>query len=298
MPKLAIATIVSGDEYQYYAPLFTYCAKRAYPDAKIKTFVCGKLDPDSRPFIKGKVYEDMFKDYKIGSSTYNALRQLIPAKYFEGCDYLYPTDADFLIFKQKVAHVDYYAEIMEKLRIPIACARGPLKGMKSTRLDPNGWTENRTRIAAGCLMLKIPEWFDLTRTARQYYRKLVKHQKRDKFDSLPACTYREFDEVMIYRICKLAGLRTPERKDHFIHGKKMNSIYRDIHLGDFKFKKRYHNPNKMKRILRNRNVKNYLNLQNDPEWNEVAEYVSGKSGTIRRLLKKLDKYVLERLRQG
>ena len=258
----------------------------------------GKLDPDSRPFIKGKVYENMFEGYKIGDSTYNALRQLIPAKHFEGCDYLYPTDADFLIFQQKIPHMDYYADVMERIHQPIACARGPLRGIRRTRLDGQGWVDGRTRIAAGCLMLKIPEWFDLTREARQYYRKLVKHQKRDKFDTVPVCTYREFDEVMIYRICKMSDIRTPDRKDHFLNGEKMNSIYRDVHLGDFKFKNRYHNPSKMKRILRNRNVKNYLNLKNEPEWQRVTDYVSGKSDTIRRALNKLDRYVEKRLRQG
>ena len=201
-PKLAIATIVSADEYQYYLPLFTFCANRAYPKAEVKTFVCGKLDPDSRPFIKGQVHENMFEDHKIGPSTYNSLRQLLPSKYFVGCDYLYPTDADFLIFRQKIPHVEYYADVMEKLKIPIACARGPLRGLLSTRL-PGGWTENRTRIAAGCLMLKIPDWFRMTKEARDYYRFRVKYQKRDKYDKLPAASFREFDEVMIYRICKM-----------------------------------------------------------------------------------------------
>ena len=298
MTKLAIATVVSSDEYQFYLPLFTFCAHRAYPYAAIKVFVCGKLDPDSRPFIHGKVYENMFEGYQEGESTYNAMRQLLPAKYFEGCDYLYSTDADFLMFKQKVSHMDYYAAVMDKIQQPIACARGPLRGLAATRLDGYGWTENRTRIAAGCIMQKIPEWFEATSVARKYYRHLVKHQRADRFDSVPACTYREFDEVMIYRICKMSDLRTPDRKDHFLNGEKMNAIYRDIHLGDFKFKKRYHNPSKMKRILRNRNVKNYLELQNVPEWQRITDYVSGKSGTIRRMLKKLDKYVSQRLRQG
>lgn len=298
MKRLAIATIVSDDQFQYYAPLFSFCAHKAYPDAKIKIFVCGELDPDSRPFINGKVYENMFPNYKIGSSTYNALRQLIPAKHFEGCDYLYPTDADFLIFKQKISHMDYYADMVDKIQQPIACARGPLRGMNSTRLDEYGWTGHRKRIAAGCLMLKIPEWFDATREARQYYRTLVKFGKKDKFDPMPVASYREFDEVMIYRICKMSGIRTPDRKDHFLNGEKMNAIYRDIHLGDFKFKKRYNNPNKMKRILRNRNVKNYLSLQNDPEWQKVVDYVSGKSETIKRVLRKADKYVAKRLTQG
>jgi len=297
MKKLCITTIVSPDDFQFFLPLFTYCAQRAYPEAVIKTFVCGKLDPDSRPFIQGEVYEDMFTDYKIGPSTFNALRQLIPAKYFEGCNYLYPTDADFLMFRQKTPHVEYYADIMHRTGLPIACARGPLKGLKTTRM-PGGWTEHRTRIAAGCLMLKIPDWFNATKKARRYYREVVKSQLRDRYDKLPACSYREYDEVMIYRICRMSKIRTPEWKDHFINKEKMSAVYRDIHLGDFKFKGRYHNVDKMKRILRRRNVRNYLKLQDDPEWYRITQYVSGKSKPIRRVLNKLERYVKERLMQG
>jgi len=186
---------------------------------------------------------------------------------------------------------------MDKIGLPIACARGPLKGLFATRL-PGGWTNHRTRIAAGCLMLKIPEWFKMTRKARRYYRERIKDQHRDKYDRLPTCSYREFDEVMIYRICRMSKIRTPEWKNHFVHKVKMNAVYRDIHLGDFKFKGRYKNPNKMKRILRNRNVRNYLDLCEDQEWQKIVGYVSGKSDTIRKILRKLDKYVKERLLQG
>jgi len=291
--KLSIATVVSSDDYQYFLPLFTYCAHKAYPEAGIMTFVCGKLDPESRPYIHGEVYENMFSDYKIGVSTYNALRQLIPSHYFEGYDYLYPTDADFLIFRQKIPHVDYYAEVMKNLDTPIACARGPTKGLRSTRL-PGGWVENRTRMAAGCLMLKIPEWFEKTRVARNYYREIVKNQERDRFDKVEACTYREFDEVMIYRICLLSAIRTPTMKDHFATGEKMDAIYRDIHLGDFKFKSRYEDMNKMRRILRKRNALNYLELKTDDKWNKIVDYVSGKSHNISRMIRKLDHHVNER----
>ena len=78
----------------------------------------------------------------------------------------------------------------------------------------------------------------------------------------------------------------------------MNAVYRDIHLGDFKFKGRYKNENKMKRILRNRNVRNYIKLRNEPEWIDICAYVSEKSKTIRRILKKLDRYATERIKKG
>jgi len=287
--KLVVSTVVSADDYQYFIPLFTYSIKKAYPEWNVKIFLLGQLAEEVKIFLldNTEVYENMFLDYPMRESTCNALRHLIPAKYFEDFDYVYNTDIDFIIFGHERTHLHYYQKVMKENKLSYAGARGPLKRPKRPKITLR-WDGNYKRIGAGCLMLKSPEFYDKTAKARRKYREIVKNGEKQ------SCEYREYDEVMFCRICAESGLRTPIEKDHFVGGRKMSSKYRDIHLGDFKFRKRYHNEEKMKRILHEENVKKFVELEKDTDWQMRCNSMS-QNEKVGKWLGKARKHINSRL---
>ena len=295
--RLCISTIVSTD-YQWFLPLFVTSSKLAYTDAGVKIFVKGDLCQSVKDFLDSKkvVYKSVFDGIKLRKGTCNALRHLISPHEYAGFDYVYPTDVDFIIFPHKIRHVDYYARIMKSCGTPFAAARGPLRGFGKPK-GVGSWDGPYTRIAAGCSMYKYPRFYDKTRKAREHFLHLIKTGKCDAYDKskrIVAGSYRSFDEVMLYRMMRMSGLKTPKWKNHFSNHEKSNAVYRDIHLGDFKFPHRYGNINKMRRILANENVKRFLTLEKNKSWQEAVNLVGKNSEEVFRLMKKLRLHIEKR----
>ena len=123
--------------------------------------------------------------------------------------------------------------MFKKIKSPCAVLRGAIKKPSRPKITAI-WDWDFTRIAGGHIMLKNPEWFEKTAAARILYRSILLSGTHDEFDNHPSCSYREYDEVMFYRICKKSGIEMPTEKNCFLNGKYFNAKYRDIHLGDFK----------------------------------------------------------------
>lgn len=102
--KFCISTVVSADKYQWFIPLFSLSARKAYPECGLKVFVKGKLDPElkskKRMFGDPSLFENQFLGVPDRRSTCNALRHLINPKHYKGYNYIYPTDVDFIITTQ------------------------------------------------------------------------------------------------------------------------------------------------------------------------------------------------------
>ena len=293
-------TVCSADEFQNFIPPFAYTALRAYPDATVKIFIRGRLDEDNKrllPLIKGDldIEEDSFLNYKYGESFCNTMRYLVPEKTFDGHDLAYVTDVDFLIFRQDPSHWNYHKEMMRKSRTCCSAFRSAVRGPKRPEVTKIGWVGKYTRMVCGTTMLDLPTWLPSTRQYRKQYKAIVKAQVGDKKDSVPACTYREYDEVMLARICKRAGLPIPQATNHFAHGEKFDMKYRDIHLGDFKFDKRWTSIKKMRRMLTDGNVKFFTRMHRDDEtWNKIYE-VCVRKKLVGRCLKNLRTHAKARL---
>jgi len=287
--KLVVSTFASVDDYQYFIPLFTYSIYKAYPDWKIKIFMSGRLADEIKVFLldNTEIHEDIFLDYPVRESTCNTLRHLIPMKYFNGYDYVYNTDVDFIVFNHEMSHLNYYQKIMSETNLPYAGSRGPIRGFKRPEITL-AWDGNYKRICSGCLMLKYPEFYERTKEARRKYREIIKKGEDN------SCTYREYDEVMFCRICAESGLRTPIEKNCFVGGRKFSAKYRDIHLGDFKFPKRYRNMDKMKRILHEDNVKKFLELEEDSDW-QIRCNAMSQCEMVGSYLNKARKYINTRI---
>ena len=294
--KVCFSSVCTDDSYQFFVPLFVYTVKRAYPDAGVKVFIKGKAKPAVQEALKlipwggWEVKEDCFKSYHKKPYVTNCLRFLVNEKEYKGYDYVFIKDIDFLIFNHKVSHLDYFKNAMGKL--PYFGVRGPYRHPRRYNINRIGWKGDFTRIAGGSFVFKNPEWFEKTREMQKMYRKCIKENTSDGIDSYTPASYREYDEVMLYRIVKKAGLPTPTRKNKDIYKKHSPKLYRDIHLGDFTKKK--HNKKRLAKRVAIENIKQFVKLEKDPIWFKIREKV-GIHGKIRENLRRVRKYAKWRL---
>ncbi len=298
-----LTTVVSADDFQYYIPMFIYTAKRAYPDYGVKIFLRGKINKQVRGILNDmkklrmcntdfQILENQFLDYPNRTSICNTLRHLLPEEQFKGFDFVYITDIDFLIFKHEPSLERYFHKRMSETGLPYASFRGPYTRPRRFKINKIGWRRSFTRIADGTLMLKNPQWFKKTKDARAIYNRIVKKGTSDRFDNHKAASYREYNEVMLYRICLMSKLRTPKRRNKFANGKRYNRLYRDIHLGDFKFN-RGSSIKRMTSYMKKENVANFIELEKDEAWLKISK-VCEQNKVIKNMLKKLRHSVAKR----
>lgn len=291
--KLCVASVCSADSFQYYIPTFIYTLKRAYPDYYVKVFLKGKLSPKCRKILKSldnqdwSIIEGFRVSYPNRESICNTLRHLLPPDEFTEFTHLYITDVDFLIFNHPAKSLGmYFATKLNATKLPYASVKGPKNRPSRPEINKIGWRGPFTRIADGQLMLKIPEWWNKTAKARKIYNRIVKSGKHDAIDRHPSCSYREYNEVMLYRICKASNLKTPTKRKKFLDGTKIRLLYRDIHLGDFKF----HNRNYKYGWIAPENFLNFYNLEKEETWQKLLEAI-GESGQTLRMIKKCRRYI-------
>jgi len=277
--KLCVTTVCSDDSMSYFIPLFIYTWTRAYPEYDVKVYVRGKLRDNVRGILDGmrerklggdswEVVEDVFTGYPNEVSVCNSCRHLLSAARFKKYKYVYVTDIDFLAFRHHPSHMAYYARVMRRSGVPYAGFRGPYRKPHRPSISANGWKGWYTRVAGGTFMLKSPEWFQKTMNMRKHYKRLGKRHKKDGKDRHYFASYREYDEVMLYRIIRGSGMKTPKKKNCFPSGQVYNRNYRDIHLGDFT-KSRGKKTGKMSTLITNENIKAYWALQREEAWQWV-----------------------------
>jgi len=273
---ICVTTMVTSDHYQYYIPLFLCSLRKYYPEVGCKIFVRGESK------IKGQeIIENTFTDYPKGDYVTNALRFNVDPKHFKDYEYVYYTDIDFIFLPQKKPVFDYLINIMKDTKLPYAGHRGPIKARRREKHGIYIWDKNYSRLAAGVFMV-AHEWFKRTTDCRKHYLNEIKKKK---------VRYREYDEVMLYHFCKLSGFRTPIAKEGtFVNGKKFHIDYRHVHLGDFKFGKRYKNRARMKKkFLTDENVKKFTKLEKEDDWKEACE-IAEKNKHLKGYMKNLRGY--------
>jgi len=296
MAKVCFSSVCTADSYSYYIPLFIYTTKKAYPNATVKVFVKGKLKNDIKealkliPYKGWEVLESCFASYPNKPFITNCLRFLIDERYYKGYDYVFVKDIDFLIFPHKVSHYKYFSRRIKNL--PYFGAKGPYRRPRRYHINRGGWKGNFTRVAGGSFSFKNPAWFRKTGKILKEYRRYLKHNEHDKYDSHPPGSYRECDEVMLFRIIKKSGLPTPRRKNKNVYGKRAPKTYRDIHLGDFG--KARHSYRRISKRLTLENVKKYAILEKDPIWRKLRKKMR-TSARVREAIRRLRKYTKRRL---
>jgi len=180
-------TCASG-VYKELIPLYKFCVKRAYPDAKVKV-----LETDTAG-------RDRFLIDPID-------------------EYVHATDIDVLILPHKISHREYYGSHMVS---GASYLRGCTVG------NDREWRDENSRICGGHISF-TSEYYEITKEAREFY------SNPENCDN-----YREFDEVMLYRILVSNKFPIPKEAYTFPDGEPWDKEYRDIHLNDFwgiKYKK-------------------------------------------------------------
>ena len=278
----AVMTVVSGEMYQWFMPLFIYTWKKAYPSADVVVFVRGGLSEGVKSVlsemrslhylegewaVKGGIFDNFPKRHHLT----NALRHLIPDKYLLRYDQVLITDVDLLGFPVAITHWSYFGHVMRSTKLPYAAFRGPKRTFYRPEIAPMGWTGNFARLGCGTFMLHPKEWVRRTSKARAYYWKVLLGDQHDKYDHHRPGSYREYDEVMIARICTMSRLRIPGRRSCFVGGKPFDTRYRGVHLGDFKFKERYKNRRKMREIIHKGVARQYVEIQKDEGWKNLLK---------------------------
>jgi hypothetical protein len=248
------------------------------PDTKIKIFIQGRLDGSLRS-VEGADIEEIFSDYPPSPSI---LRFLVPDEKLVKFDNIYFTDVDFVFLPHDGKTLfDYHSIIMRRCGTCYAGHRGPLNAKKYLWKT---WEGSHARISGGAFMASR-EWFAATRDVRNSVMKRVKKS---------GLAYREHDEVMLNYICRKSGLPVPTDMGCFICGAKYNIAYRDMHLGDFKFEKRWVNMSRMRdKFLTDNNARAYRELQDDGDWIKTKN-LAAKNPFVKLTLDRADAHVCSR----
>jgi len=298
MRKICFTSVCTADSYSYYIPLFVYTVKRAYPDAGVKIFVKGSLNETVKkaleliPYDGWDVKENCFKEYPSKQSITNSLRFLSSSKNYNGYDYVFVRDIDFLIFYHKTTHERFFVKRMKKL--PYFGVRGPYRKPRRAYVNRGGWKGSFTRVAGGTFVFKNPQWFDRTKKMIAHYRHNLKRNIPDNDDNNMPASYREYDEVMLFRIIKGSGMPAPSKKGKSVYGYTVPKRYRDVHLGDFNKEK--HGYRRLVKRVAVENLKNFVKMEKkDVTWRKIRFMMSGKNSKIRECLRRLRKHARRRL---
>ena len=259
--KLLISTVVD-EKYQYYIPLFVLSLAMNYPEYDIKIFTHGKINSvvikaleiagGNCELIPG-VFDEWVK-YKYSPISW---RFLVQPKHYEGYDYVYVTDIDMMIIKEKVSLLTFHKLEMQKTGL---CYSNSLRNRKH-------WQGHKSLTG---LHFFNQVWLKKTETARKHYAKLVKKGLRGKV--------REFDGRMLYKMAKVAGLKFPEKKP-------LVKRHHGIHLGgNYRlFSSKY----KIQKRIDKRKCKRWIKLKEDPRYTEICELIS-IDPMVKKQLKWLD----------
>lgn len=236
--KVLICTMASG-WYEKLAPLFEYTAKKYNPDCDVKVFR----------------KDDIFPDYPNNATP--TLRFLMPNKYFEGYDYVYITDVDFVFLKHNPLMMNYHLDVMRRTGQPYSAYRGRTHSGKKLV-----WDGKFTRIAGGHVVVS-QEWLKRTEDIRSRILLKIKN----------GVDMRVRDEIVLYRIFRAAGIPTPRQRRCMFDGAMFNKEYRNLHLGDFRDafgKKRWTKNKRMKAwYFSDHSVKMYRKLLMDDKYREL-----------------------------
>jgi hypothetical protein len=101
--------------------------------------------------------------------------------------------------------------------------------------------------------------------------------------------YREQDEVILANILKDSKLSIPPSKYY-------PRDLRGLHLGDFKFSKRWTNPEKMSNYLTDGTIKSFLQISTTKDWLSTVKTL--QDSFLNVILERVDTYIKGRKNLG
>ena len=271
--KACVSTVVTADHFQHYIPIFCYTLQRAVK-ADIKIFLRGKLDGLTKKALVDcelfpSIVPDTFSEFPNHESTTNACRFILPESTFFGYEWVYFTDVDFVFLPHEPDFLKYYAKKANDWGEDYWSRRGPKRA--------SGTDDKAKRIAGGCMMARVPEWFRRTEDMRQKMMKKVEKGEIGQF--------REDDERMLWDICAGSGMKCPTKRLN-----RRRKGYKELHLGDFKFDGRWGSNSKMAKRISTGNFQKWFRLEEDPKWQKVCSIVEQDS-EIKKILTNVREYM-------
>jgi hypothetical protein len=200
--KTLVVTVVDK-QYMAYVPLFVYCFRKAYPtpDFDVKIFIM-----DECSYKVNCELVPLFNDFPRFKYSSIALRFLIPPLHFKGFDAVYVTDIDMLIMVENPTLDAFHWKEIEQTKL---CYSNSLR-------NPGHYMGSKSLSG---LHYATMEFFERTEDERRKY--------FDLFRQGLLGLYREFDGVMLYRICERSGIGLPGKY-------KLIKRHHGIHLGNFR----------------------------------------------------------------
>ena len=278
--KACVSTVVTADHFQHYIPIFCYTLKRAV-QCDIKVFLRGHLDSMTKEALHVSecypdILQDTFKGFPNNPSTTNSLRFLVPGIHFGQYEWVYFTDVDFVFLPHEPDFLSYYAKKADVWGEDYWSRRGPKRA--------SGTDERAKRIAGGCMMVRVPEWFRRTADMRS--------KMMPKVESGEIGLHREDDEMMLWDICAGSGMKCPTKK-----GNRRGKAYKEIHLGDFKFDGRWGSNRKMAKRISHGNYLKWYRLEEEEGWQKLCSIVE-QDPEIKRILTNVREYMDGRRARG
>lgn len=255
-----IYTICTPDYYQHYIPLFIYGFNRIYPNDEIVVGIMGYAD---------NITKEALKEYDVRYTTQSEVAKgkiIIIQNMYNGYPREYVNSLRFLgnpsiendVYITDVDIFPVYGGIIEwckeQARVMNTYYYSPHGCWKKPERFEDGWTGNNERLNGRCVYV-TQKWYEITERERNYYLSNVPN------------LYREYDEVMLCRICKMCKLPLAQSKYS-------PPEFSGIHLGDFKFDHRWTNRTKMDTRLCDTAVKMYKHLiKTDKKLNRILDIV-------------------------
>ena len=214
-----ITTVVSGELYQNFAPVYIYSLKKAYPEYSVKIYSWGKIPKNIKEILIDINCEDCFieVDYPIDKTPNNTKAARWLYTHDENYDYIFVGDIDFFICSETPSLLEHHLNFCKEQNLPYS-----------------------NRVRAGTKRL----------TGLHFYK--TDSYRDDIFDFENIQSHCG-DEELLYQIIERSGFGFPkkimgERLQHGIHikrkygkdlsakEKEYSNVFKDAYNNDLVFK--------------------------------------------------------------
>ncbi len=263
--KVCVSTVVD-EKYQYYIPLFVLSLTRAYPTYHIKIFTHGKIAPEVKKALKTaggscELIPGVFDGWKKHKYSPISWRFLVPPSYYKGHQYVYVTDIDMMITKERLPLYTFHKREMNNTKL---CYSNSLRNKKH-------WNGKKSLSGLHFVNMK---WFTKTEKARVYF--------ADKVKKGTAGRKREYDGYMLWRMVVKSKLKMCKKKS-------LVRRHHGIHIGSFRL---YQKDSKIHKRINKQKCKQWMALRKTPEFKKIYSLIKVDK-TVKSQLKQLKAHCKE-----
>jgi hypothetical protein len=160
---LCVTTVVFGERYQEFIPLFLYSLLRAYPEYEIILFVNGRIAPRLRPVLDGlrklgffEIRENYLSGLNLTGYRGMATRWLVYDSRFTEFEALYAGDIDILILPESPKLHEQHNTHCQVIGLPYSNVRRPVQ-TRRIKKDPISLVKRFRRFGLGNTLRALTE---------------------------------------------------------------------------------------------------------------------------------------------